>query len=212
MITYIFLAISSFSICKSCQTELRSSYNFRKRCREIFSLYHNEKTQSFESKTVNEQVPDPSQEDLEEYPIETVKCEQSIDSIDESYLSEEEIQTIENFNPTESSEEDQSLLPEVQNEEILEKFQCIECEKVFSKKSHLVSHQSSHENLRQFKCFREGCNSSFNVASRLIRHLRNVHQADEDEIVEIKEQTKELKPKKVHSIKEKVPKGKVQCK
>jgi hypothetical protein len=39
--------------------------------------------------------------------------------------------------------------------------------------------------------------------------MRNVHQAEEEEVVDVKDQVKDLKPKKPPIAKEKMPKGKV---
>lgn len=125
------------------------------------------------------------------------------------YLSDdEEVHTLESFEPLESSD-DQSYVPDPDG--IIEKFQCPDCPKTFSKRSHLVSHKASHENLRVYQCPREGCNSAFNVSARLIRHMRNVHQAEEEEIADVKDLVKDLKPKKAPVVKETVPKGKVKC-
>jgi uncharacterized Zn-finger protein len=145
--------------------------------------------------------------------FETIKCEDGVivESIDENYISEEEITAAEDYNIPESSDDDQSYINDPENEERALPYQCNECSKTFAKKSHLASHQTSHENLRLFKCHREGCNSAFNVCTRLVRHLRNVHQANEEEITDIRERSKDMRQKKIKNPKEKVPKGKVQC-
>lgn len=65
------------------------------------------------------------------------------------------------------------------------RFECNECSKAFSKRSRLVAHKAEHRNERLYSCPRPGCNSAFNVPHRLTRHLRNVHDADEEEINEV---------------------------
>lgn len=65
------------------------------------------------------------------------------------------------------------------------RFECDECSKAFAKRSRLVAHKAEHRNERLYTCPRTGCNSAFNVPHRLTRHLRNVHDADEEEINEV---------------------------
>jgi len=67
------------------------------------------------------------------------------------------------------------------------RFECNECSKAFSKRSRLVAHKAEHRNERLYSCPRPGCNSAFNVPHRLTRHLRNVHDADEEEINEVRD-------------------------
>lgn len=220
-IVFYFLVTPSYKLCKSCQTELRSCYNFRKRCHEIFTLYNHKDTEPDPKQNYLIEETELLQEDfVNQYPIETVKCESEItfNSVDETFVSEEELidDTIEesleqDYNPDSSDEDINPSSIQEPNETIREQFQCSECEKTFTKRSHLTAHKSSHENLRQFKCAKESCNSAFNVAARLIRHLRNVHQADEEEIADVREQSKALKEKKPKATNDKVPKGKVQC-
>lgn len=129
----------------------------------------------------------------------------------EAFIQEdddEEDDIEEDYNPPES--DDESYNPE-NEEETAEAFECTQCPKTFKKRNHLISHQASHENLRLYTCTRSGCNSAFNVAARLIRHLRNVHQAEDEEVADAKDIARDLKPQKIFKIKEKVPPGKVQC-
>lgn len=148
--------------------------------------------------------------EIDKYPIETVKCENT-SVVDEPYASDVETETYEEYILPESSDEDQSYNTQPEYVDYTDNFHCPECNKTFKKRSHLTAHQSSHQNLRQFKCTRGNCNSAFNVSARLIRHLRNVHQADNEEIAHIKEKIKEQNSKKKQSVKENVPQGKVQC-
>lgn len=75
-------------------------------------------------------------------------------------------------------------------------FNCKLCSKSFLKRSTLKIHEASHENRRDFTCTRDECSSAFNILPRLIRHLRNVHSADEDEIVAVRnDKQKELPAK-----------------
>lgn len=198
-----FLVLSNYTLCKSCQQELKSCYNFRKRCHEIYSLY--------------EEVHEDENVFANPLEIESINIEidQSIKTENEPLLQEiekEEPDYEEYFNPPESddNDDDESYNPE-NDEDEAEAFECTQCPKTFKKRNHLVSHQASHENLRLYQCNRSGCNSAFNVAARLIRHLRNVHQAEDEEVAEAKDLTRDLKPQKIHKVKEKVPPGKVQC-
>jgi KRAB domain-containing zinc finger protein len=93
-----------------------------------------------------------------------------------------------------------------------EKFRCEQCPKTFTRRPQLVAHQSTHRQHTIHACPRHGCNSSFAVSHRLIRHLRNVHDADEDEVDEMRDSIKALRPiKQGAAVKEPVPAGKVQC-
>lgn len=76
------------------------------------------------------------------------------------------------------------------------RFKCTNCPKSFAKNSALRNHQMTHSNQRDFECSRPGCKSAFNVLCRLIRHLRNVHQADEDEIKTVRKVNVRLTPEK----------------
>jgi KRAB domain-containing zinc finger protein len=96
------------------------------------------------------------------------------------------------------------------------RFNCPTCLKSFSKQSALSTHELSHLNLRNFECTRSGCKSAFNVLSRLIRHMRNVHSAEEDEIEIVKETSRKknlpLKlPSKEIQSKQTKEKTRVQC-
>lgn len=113
---------------------------------------------------------------------------------------------------TTDDDEDQTYQPEEdENESKSEFFRCATCEKSFAKRSQLIAHEHTHENLRIFECPRENCNSSFNVSARLIRHMKNVHAAEDEEIADVKEHAKSIRPPKMAAIKEKLPQGKVQC-
>lgn len=95
------------------------------------------------------------------------------------------------------------------------RFKCKSCAKTFAKRSALTTHELSHLNLRNHTCPRKGCNSAFNVLYRLLRHMRNVHNADENEIDVVKETSREKlpvkTPEKDSKLKLKSEKTSVQC-
>lgn len=77
------------------------------------------------------------------------------------------------------------------------RFPCSDCSKSFSKNSAYLTHQLSHLNHRNFVCHRSQCTSAFNVISRLVRHLRTVHKATEEEIRSFRETNRKAPPIKI---------------
>jgi uncharacterized Zn-finger protein len=136
--------------------------------------------------------------------------------IEESYIDENEDeddddqqQQHEDYTHPDTSEDDQPFNPEISAK--VDFYRCATCDKSFAKRSQLVAHEHTHENLRIYECPRDGCRSAFNVIARLIRHMRNVHTAEDDEIGDVKEHAKSIRPAKKFEMKEKLPQGKVQC-
>ncbi|KAG5676497.1 hypothetical protein PVAND_006328 [Polypedilum vanderplanki] len=127
---------------------------------------------------------------------------------------ESERQPPTDINMPESEEDenvDQTDVNDPDYEAKFEKFQCEMCPKSYTRRPQLVAHMVTHRNHTVFHCPRSACNSAFNVSHRLIRHLRNVHNADEEEVEDTREKIKAMRPVHQPAVKVPVPEGKVQC-
>ncbi|CAG9810183.1 unnamed protein product [Chironomus riparius] len=201
-----------YTICRSCQSELKACYNFKKRCHEIFILYDSGSIPN-QPKETPQRHQQPFEEKIFANPLDSTEItivknefepnrsavsykdddshqdddyqEDNPDDEDFEGTHDDDFGQYEDINPP-MSDDDESTTndndPDFENSSA--RFECDECSKAFSKRSRLVAHKAEHRNERLYSCPRPGCNSAFNVPHRLTRHLRNVHDADEEEINE----------------------------
>ncbi|CRL07559.1 CLUMA_CG020524, isoform A [Clunio marinus] len=177
------------SLCKSCHQELKQCFTFRMRCHEIDELYQHEAAEATEEITLKNEV------NIEH------GSEEWIDNVDES-LPQEYPSILSQKDLTKSSDHSEYLEESISSET----FECSICGKVFHKRRTYEYHLKSHENLRNFKCPRDDCSSAFNWLSRLTRHLRCVHNAEENEIKTV-QNANQIGKKKENSLQT----SRVQC-
>lgn len=222
---FYILVQDDFNLCNNCCKELKQLYNFRRRVIEIHSLYIENDKPSLHDKNI-EQLNSVEQVFLDE--IEPVKQEEEAnfevellnrESDTEAHWDDEVSEDESKYDAIQESDQMKAEQPSETNDLQVEwspnsRFKCESCPKSFSKRSALSTHELSHLNLRDFTCPHTGCKSAFNVFYRLLRHMRNVHSIEEDEIEVFKEKSrKKLLEKSTMKIKPEAvsEKIRVQC-
>ena len=178
---FAFLVESTWCLCKSCQLDLKTCYNFRKQCIEIYSL-HEDALNPLEKVfvgSINEIFKQSPQH----------KGDESFEALVFPSDGEHDVEKESFSNPDNEQSKDCSASRYDEPVSCVEegrikanRFQCTDCPKSYSKNSAFLNHQLSHQDKRDFICNRPHCKSAFNVISRLNRHLRTVHDASEEEI------------------------------
>jgi hypothetical protein len=152
----------NYKICKTCQQELRSCYNFRKRCLEIFTLYSADDGDDDSSELDHDKITvDDPVESSEQVIFNANVTEELLVKIEDDIQEKNYIQWGDPVREDTYSEDDgdHEEFSVSQNKT----FDCNQCHKTYQYRHQLVAHQSNHKNFRMFECSKEGALSSLFV-------------------------------------------------